>query len=249
MKWNEYIIQKVYPHKYGIMGTVIFHLLLMIVLLSMQIAALHEVEKIEIELVAPPEELVKKIQEEKQRREELRKKVSQEEVQKMLRSIAVNEETKKSPASSSGIRQYMEEIKKELAAESRYGSRYKVVKDKNYTQDSLQYLRDRKEAMLDSLKSTFYSGKSSVSYRVEGRYARFLPIPVFKCEFGGEVVVTIGVDPRGRVQRAEVVAGESKQDDCLWEAAVNAALRSRFNEKPGAPALQVGRITYNFVKQ
>lgn len=238
-----------YPHKYGIMGTVIFHLLLAIVLLSMQIAALHDVVGTEIELVAPPEKVVKEMQEEKQRKEELRKKASREEVQKMLRSIAVNEEARKKSPTSSDIRQYMDEMKREVATASNYGSRYKVAKDKNYTQDSLQHLRDRKEAMLDSLKSTFYSGKSSVSYRVEGRYARFLPIPVFKCEFGGRVVVAIGVDPRGRVQRAEVVESESKQDDCLWEAAVSAALRSRFNEKPGASALQVGRITYNFVRQ
>lgn len=55
--------------------------------------------------------------------------------------------------------------------------------------------------------------------------------------------------PKGRVQRAEVVATESQQDDCLHDVAVDAALRSRFNEKPGAPALQTGTITYNFVKQ
>ena len=113
----------------------------------------------------------------------------------------------------------------------------------------MQYDRDKKEQLLDSLKSTFYSGKSSVSYNLPERYARFLPIPVFKCEFGGRVVVKIVVDRKGRVQRAEVVATESQQDDCLHDVAVDAALRSRFNEKPGAPALQTGTITYNFVKQ
>jgi hypothetical protein len=35
----------------------------------------------------------------------------------------------------------------------------------------------------------------------------------------------------------------------LWRVAADAAKRSRFNEKPDAPALQKGTITYNFVKQ
>lgn len=76
-----------------------------------------------------------------------------------------------------------------------------------------------------------------------------MPIPIFKCEFGGTVVVNIEVNRKGIVQRAEVVRNLSEQDDCLYEVAVDAALRSKFNPRPDAELLQVGTITFHFVKQ
>lgn len=249
MSWKGNMKKTWYAHKYGIMGTVIFHLLLAIFLLSMGIAGLKMPEGTEIELSAPTEQLLRKMEEEKQRKEEIRKKTSQEEVRKMLQSIAVNENVKKTSRAAENVEKYIDEVREELSRDPRAAGRYKPQKDKNFKADSLQNRRDRKEAELDSLKSTFYSGKSSVSYNVEGRFARLLPIPVFQCEFGGRVVVAIGVDRRGAVQKAVVVKGESDADACLHEAAVNAALRSAFNEKPGAPALQTGTITYHFVKQ
>lgn len=249
MSWKEDIIKSMYAHKHGIMGTLIFHLLLAIFFLSMGIAGLRLPEGTEIELAAPPEQVQKKIEEEKLRKEEIRKKVSREEVQKMLQSIAVNENADKRPGQKADAQKYIDEVMKELEREKSSSGRYKPQKDKYYQADSLRNLRDRKEAMLDSLKSTFYSGKSSVSYNVKGRYARLLPIPVFQCEFGGRVVVTVVINRNGAVQRTSVLEADSDADECLHEAAVNAALRSRFNEKPEAPALQTGTITYNFVKQ
>lgn len=249
MSWKEDIVKKMYAHKHGIMGTLIFHLLLAIFFLSMGIAGLRIPEGTEVELAAPPEEVQKKKEEERLRREEIRKRVSREEVQKMLRSIAVNENADRRPEQKADARKYIDEVMKELERENASSGRYKPEKDKHYQADSLRHVRDRKEAMLDSLKSTFYSGKSSVSYNVKGRFARLLPIPVFQCEFGGRVVVTVVINRKGAVQRAAVLEADSDSDECLHEAAVNAALRSKFNEKPEAPALQTGTITYNFVKQ
>lgn len=249
MSWKEDIIEKMYAHKYGIMGTVIFHLLLAIIFLSVGIAGFRIPDGTEIELLAPPEHTEQKKMEEKLRKEEIRKKTSQEEVQKMLQSIAVNENAGKRSRAKENVQKYIDEVTKELEQENSSSGRYKPKKDKNYKADSLRNVHDRKEALLDSLKSTFYSGKSSVSYNVEGRFARLLPIPVFQCEFGGRVVVMVTINRKGAVQRAQVLESDSGSDECLHEAAVNAALRSSFNEKPEAPALQTGKITYNFVKQ
>ena len=85
----------------------------------------------------------------------------------------------------------------------------------------------------------------SVSYTHLDVYKR----QVFKCEYGGKVVVEILVNPKGVVQKAKILEDQSQSDDCLWRVAADAAKRSRFNEKPDAPALQKGTITYNFVKQ
>lgn len=248
MGFKEYIVRKWYPHKYGIMGTVIFHLLLAIVLLGMGINRMKAAVEMEVVLAAPPEEVMKKIVEEKERKQELLKKTSEAEVQEMLRSIAVNENAKQKSVPSGNVQKYIDEVTEELDNEG-YSGKYKARRDKNYRKDSLQHARDKKEQTLDSLKSTFYSGKSSVSYNLKDRYARFLPIPVFRCEFGGKVVVSITVNRKGKVQKAEVIASLSKQDDCLYDVAVDAALRSSFNESSGAPELQTGTITYNFVKQ
>lgn len=247
MHIRDIIRRLVIPHRRGIMGTVIFHLLLGIFLLSMEISRVSVHQEMEIVMEAPDPEEMQKREEEQQKKEEIRQKSAAAEVEKMLRSIAVNENIKKQEQTID-IEKYVDEIREEIS-ENGEGGRYKADRDKHYKQDSLQNLRDRKEQELDSLKSTFYAGESSVSYNLKDRYARFLPIPVFKCEFGGKVVVEILVNPKGVVQKAVVLEAQSQADDCLWRVAADAALRSRFNVKPDAPALQKGTITYNFVKQ
>ncbi|MDR1756601.1 MAG: energy transducer TonB [Culturomica sp.] len=234
-------------HSTGLLGTVIFHLLLLIFLLSAGISRLQERNETELEFAVPVPEVAEKMQEERTQREELRQKTSSEEVQRMLRSIAVNENAR-SNNRDSRVQEYIDEVTKELEAGNAAG-RYAARTDQNYRKDSLQHNRDRQERLLDSLKSTFYSGESSVSYNLPDRYARVLPIPVFKCEFGGKVVVVIQVDRKGQVQKAAAVPEESAPDECLLEVAVDAALRSVFNEKPNTAPLQAGTITYNFVKQ
>ena len=248
MNFKAYIVSWVVPRRRGIMGTVIFHLLLMLLLLSMEISKMVEHVEMEIVMEAPDTKQLEKREKEEQRKKEIRQKSSEEEVQRMLRSIAVNENVEKKSDARLNVQEYVNEIMQELEEDGPDG-RYKAKRDKNYQKDSLQYARDQHAQKLDSLKSTFYSGASSVTYNLKGRFARFLPIPVFKCENGGKVVVEIVVNPKGVVQKAVVVESKSKVDDCLWAVAVDAAERSRFNEKPSAPAQQKGTITYNFVKQ
>lgn len=246
---REFLNRIIIPHRRGIMGTVIFHLLLAILFLSMEISKVNVHTEMEITMDAPDPEEVQKQQEEEQRKEEIRQKASADEVERLLRSIAVNEnirEQQKTP--DANIQQYVDEILEELQ-ESGESGRYSAQRDKHYKKDSLQSALDKREQELDSLKSTFYAGESSVSYNLKDRYARFLPIPVFKCEFGGKVVVEIVVNQKGVVQKASIIESQSQSDDCLWTVAVDAAKRSRFNEKPDAPAAQKGTITYNFVKQ
>lgn len=251
MDWKRALNRVIVSHRRGIMGTVIFHLLLMIFLLSMELSRVNVHSEMEIMMETPNPEELHRQREELQRREEIRQKSTAGEVEKMLRSIAVNENVKRQETNrETSVEEYVEEILEELHDSGSQG-RYKAVTDKHYKNDSLQYLSDRKERERerDSLKSVFYSGESSVSYNLKDRYARFLPIPVFKCEFGGKVVVEIWVNPKGAVQKAVVLEEQSEADDCLWRVAVDAAGRSRFNVSPDAPAMQKGTITYHFVKQ
>ena len=103
---------------------------------------------------------------------------------------------------------------------------------------------------MPSIKNVEYSGPSSVFYSLKGRHKLILPIPVFKCEESGLVRVQIIVNKQGKVIKAEVIEKESDtKNDCLFEAALNAAYRARFNSDNKSPIRQIGSITFNFIRQ
>ena len=237
-------------HRHGVMGTVIFHLVLAIFLVCVGISRLDSQQRMEIEIDMPEPEIVQQKQEEQKKKEQILQHSADEEVNEMLRSLAVNEDAVKKNAETQPherVEEYIEQIQEEI--DSDYGGRYRANKNKHYKEDSIRVQRDKKERMLDSLQSTVYVGKSSVSYNIKGRYKTYLPIPVYKCEFGGKIVVAVVVNRQGRVIKAEVVDAESNKDDSLREVAVDAALKSEFNVDEKAPERQTGTITYNFVKQ
>jgi len=246
LNWKKLL----YKHRHGIMGTIIFHLLLGITLLSAEISHMETRRELEIEWDKPEPEVVQQKQQEELKKQELRRQTADEEVEKMLRTIAVNENARaktSQPHPSQDVQKYIQEIQEEL--DGSYGNRYKARKDKHHQADSLQHAKDEQQRKLDSLQSTVYAGKSSVSYKIGNRYKIFLPIPIFKCEHGGKIVVKVIVNPKGKVIKAEVVDASSKADESLREVAVDAALRSSFNQDDKAPERQSGTITYHFVKQ
>ncbi len=253
MNFREKIWRKLYLHRYGLMGTVIFHLVVGIALLGIGISKLDTHTELELQVDIPTREEVQKQKEEEIRQEEKHKQNIEEEVNQMLRMAAGSVSNaqaihRSQSRGEANVQRYIEEMTNEL--EQQGEGHYAMQRDKYYRQDSIQYVRDRdlQQQQLDSLKSTFYSGESSVTYSLTSRFARYMPIPVFKCEFGGKVVVSITVNRKGIVQKA-TIESSSQQDECLSEVAVDAALRSRFNEKPDAPVSQTGTITYIFVKQ
>jgi hypothetical protein len=95
-----------------------------------------------------------------------------------------------------------------------------------------------------------YTGPTTITYDLPGRTHLRMPVPVYKCPDGGVVEVSISVNQQGSVIRADV---QDKRDDfntrCITEMAMEAALGSRFDAKPGAPAVQNGTITFYFQKQ
>ena len=237
-------------HRHGVMGTVIFHLVLAIFLVCVGISRLDSQQRMEIEIDMPEPEIVQQKQEEQKKKEQILQQSADEEVNEMLSSLAVNEDAVKKNAETQPherVEEYIEQIQEEI--DSDYGGRYRANKNKHYKEDSIRVQRDKKERMLDSLQSTVYVGKSSVSYNIKGRYKTYLPIPVYKCEFGGKIVVAVVVNRQGRVIKAEVVDAESNKDDSLSEVAVDADLKSEFNVDEKDPERQTGTITYNFVKQ
>lgn len=99
-----------------------------------------------------------------------------------------------------------------------------------------------------------YSGPSNISYEfLEAPFKRFkvyLPVPVYKCQGEGTVIVSIEVDQGGKVVAAQCSLTKDFADkDCLLEVARNYALNTRFEGNFNAPKNQKAKIIYNFIPQ
>ena len=87
------------------------------------------------------------------------------------------------------------------------------------------------------------------SARLAGRTVHgTLPPPEYKANVGGVVVVRISVDQLGSVTNAQVdMTGTTVQEKTLWDAAIKAAYKAKFNNSATADVVQRGSITYVFV--
>lgn len=242
-------------NRYGIMGTLAFHLFLLIILFSFKLNTkrIFSEPEIFIDISAEIAEQILKEEEEKIEKalEEKNSEINKS-VDELLKSIAVNQNVKKSKSDpKENLENMIEEIRKNL---DEYGSDEAPGGKKNsndYKLDSITVAEAKKQQRaLDSLQSIEYSGPSSVYYSLEGRHKIYLPIPVFKCEGEGKIVVQIVVNRSGKVINANVLEKKSDvKDECLFEAAIGASYKTKFNISSSSPIQQKGSITFHFVRQ
>ena len=242
-------------NKYGVMGTIAFHMLLLIVLLLFKLNTKREFVETEIFFDIPIEVAEQILQEEQEKiKKELEEKDPElsKSVDELLRSIAVNENLKKTNSDPrQDVNKMIEEIKSDLSEYTSDDASANTSDMDQYKKDSLTASQEKeKQRVLDSLQSVEYSGASSVYYNLEGRHKIYLPIPVFKCEEEGLVVVQIIVNRAGKVIQTKIVKSESGVEDrCLYDAALQASRKARFNVSSNSPEQQQGTISYHFVKQ
>ncbi len=108
----------------------------------------------------------------------------------------------------------------------------------------------------DALKAGHASGNVTTgtqsgepNARLQGRTVikESLARPAYPVDQSGIVVVTIKVDNYGTVIEAKAGAeGTTVTNTALWNAARQAALKTRFKQSINAPAVQEGTITYIF---
>ncbi|MDG1806028.1 energy transducer TonB [Flavicella sp.] len=85
------------------------------------------------------------------------------------------------------------------------------------------------------------------NYSLSGRTAVGKPKISSDCNVGGTVVVSIQVDRSGKVINATPGAkGTTESSPCLYKAAKEAALKTKWSAAPDAPSVQKGRIIYHF---
>ncbi len=231
----------------GIIGTLVFHILLLgaILLANVRIDGEVKEEEIIIDFDIPDiQEEEQQLAQEKQEDENTPSNDSQARQTQSRSNRAVNDAAKKDPF-------FDEDYQREIA------NAQKLVSDVN-SQLSKE-IPDMKQFEMpeqstegmdpEKISNTIYSGESNIHYNLDNRYHLRLPIPVYLARGGGKITVDIWVDRSGKVTKASVRPNKNISDPLLPEYALQAALRTVFNSAPDAPHPQQGTISYTFVAQ
>lgn len=231
----------------GLFATIAFHLILLIILLAISI---HTVVTQETSFVTDSEgKLAQEQRDEKIQKEEEVKNLAKSELAEQLAGRPV-QEYKSIPVQRSGgsLKDDRNSNTKELYKEAaEVQKRIKEARKYDIQPDGTDNVPNA--APVKKADAKPYKGPSVLSWTLDGRHAFSLPIPVYKCQGGGDVSVKISVGRNGYVISAQIIEGSSISDGCIRAAALNAAKRSRFSASETAPNPQVGEIVYRFIAQ
>jgi len=241
----------------GVLGTVIIHLIAGILFMSFQISALKKdlSSEYEVELTHVDEPLTKNdklIELPENTIERILK--GDNEMLDIARNMA-NKSEEKINASD-----YIDKVKEELIKSGKLGADNYIDARKKATGNKgdvnlLQEIDSSKIKESDNPRTSQqmaanYKGATRIYYDLTGRTHMYLPIPIYKCQGAGLVVLSIEVNPKGIVEKALVVENESSTSDpCLIETAISTAMISRFNPDVNSPKIQTGTLSYQFVAQ
>lgn len=92
-------------------------------------------------------------------------------------------------------------------------------------------------------------GPTTVWHDLKDR-TRSNDVPGYLCRHEGRVAVRVSVDRTGQVIKAELDAARSANaDDCMIEHALGSSRRARFSPAPSAPDPQKGTVFFLFLRQ
>lgn len=244
----------------GILGTVILHLIAGIIFMTFQLHTLkvkqEKVQKFELEMV----------DEEELKPREVPKEIPMTSIENIFHDDAEMLNIARNLANRSDVKidrdAYIDKVKEELIQSGKLGMDNYIDNPESGSQsteneflndetDEAERLRKEEEELKESQKmAANYAGPTRIYYDLAGRNHVFLPIPIYKCQGSGKVVLIIDVDQKGNVSSASIVEEESTTaEECLIETAISSARRSRFSADFNAPRSQRGTLTYIFVAQ
>lgn len=235
----------IYDHRETICITVIIYLVVAIILLSSRIImSPRQTDPAVIVEFADTEEL-QRLEEELRRAQELNDMLDSHDNYSSVRNVVSNENA--------------EEVRDRLSEETReiYERSEEVMEemDRNATEYEQMLatvsLERRAEGENFEYRDSKVEEGVTVSFSLASplRHAVHLPVPSYKCPGGGTVVVDIVVSRNGDVLSAGIDKSRSSADNCMTQAALEMARRSRFNVDSKAPGRHSGTITYVFVPQ
>lgn len=250
-------MRKIKGNLAGILGTVIIHLIAGIIFMSLQLSSIQKVisKEYEVELAPESEPATKK---------EKIVEVPATSVEKVLKgdeemlNIARNLSSKSTEKINP--KEYIDKVKDELIKSGKLGADNFIDEQKRSNESGGdENISVKKDIIAENTKvkptpsqemAANYKGPTRIYYDLIGRTHLYLPIPIYKCEGSGKVVLSIEVNQNGVVEKAQIAERESTASDpCLIETAINTALLSRFNPDASSPRIEIGTLTYEFVAQ
>jgi hypothetical protein len=234
----------------GIIGTLMFHMFILIVFLLIKIQGFKKNADLDItfdytQVVEPPQVLQSPLTPAEQAY--LDRLLSQA-GSMSNRASNTSEQLEKEISTENFVDDYLKQL--DDARSEEWKKQQEEINNRLNQPDYVPPVFDEsKEIEMDD-----YSGPSNVSYEfLDPPFARFkvyLPVPVYKCQGKGSVVVKIVVDQMGNVISAEPgISADYPDKDCLLEVARNFALKTRFEGNINAPKYHKAKIIYNFIPQ
>ena len=240
----------------GILGTVIIHLLAGIIFMTLQLQGLRtkekQIEKFEIEFAAIEEKKIMEKPTEPPPTSVENILYDDVEMLNIARNLASKSEEKIDPDD------YIDKVKEELIQSGKLGSDNYIDRQKGTNQETeedqfiLENQKQKQEEKANESQkmAANYRGPTRIYYDLRGRNHIYLPIPIYKCQGSGKIVLLIEVNQKGIVENASIIESQSTaKDECLVETAKGSALVSRFEPDSNAPGIQKGTLTYIFVAQ
>lgn len=233
-------------HKYGIVGTLMLHTLLVLVLLAGRVPDQAPNELTDPILLVMESDVPEPMPEQQQP-------VEAPAMPGEVTNIASNITAEAIPRAA---REYLaKSVEEELMdlerTEFERLADQRRAEGKEITVPELDPSKFDKERYMEKrAKPVKVEGLTTVSYHLVGRSDVRLDVPAYLCKGSGRVVVRVAVDRNGTVTRAELdVASTNTVDGCMVEHALSSASTARFSRALTAPQPQRGTITYLFLAQ
>jgi hypothetical protein len=242
----------------GILGTVIIHLIVGILFMSFQLKSMKkemsDIYQIEITNVEKDSRTPEKQIELPVTGGVERIFKGDDEMLNIARNLANKPDEKINPAD------YIDKVKEELIKSGRLGIDNYIDEQKRLNEikaegnpaienDTVKKTEAGKSPESQKMAAN-YKGPTRIYYNLPGRSHLYLPIPIYKCQESGKVVMSIEVNQKGIVEKAVIIANESSTSDpCLVETAIQTALISRFTSDVNSPKIQTGTLSYQFMAQ
>jgi len=237
-------------HLVSILYTLIFHLLVLIIMMSFKVRGLKEDRELGVmldftheELIEPEEEVVEVPASWMEQVYRARERASNQAV-----NTAKAEEFQEDISTDS----YVKDLESEL--ESQRDDEYLQERDRLNDIIAKGVFDEPEKKIEEKDETAEYKGPTTISYEFleapQGRLKAYFEIPVYRCEGGALVKVAVLVDRYGTVLSADIASVSAESGaTCFRDAALNAALHSRFRPDMTAPEKQKAIITYTFISQ
>lgn len=241
-----------FAHKNGIIGTLLFHVIILSIALVSEMkqnppVTFHVLVDQDM-LDETPEEELERLKEELSRElEELYEQLGGEEI----RNIAVNRDYKEHKATEYKPTMTDEEYEREIVRNALNQEEFeKYVENKPVFEEEVYVPEKREKKEKEKPQKTAYKGPATVVYYLDDRTSIYLDIPVYTCEGAAKVTVNIEVAPDGSVVKAVVDQKNSiLATECYTKAATESAKSAFFSAVSNSKGNQSGSIVYHFVAQ